>query len=99
MQSSLLNLHAFLEQNRTELFMFVENSRRPFELGNEDGIFGRLLDELVRDFPVCHCQPLNTEHAEFDKVHYEMAIAILQIFWCGCLFQIKENRAAYPNGT
>jgi hypothetical protein len=32
-------------------------------------------------------------------VHYELAVAILEVFWCGCLPQMKENRQAYPPGT
>ena len=32
-------------------------------------------------------------------MHYELAVAILEIFWCGCLPQMKENRQAYPPGT
>jgi hypothetical protein len=33
------------------------------------------------------------------KVHYELAIVIFEVFWCGCLPQMKENRQAYPAGT
>ena len=33
------------------------------------------------------------------KVHYELAVAILEVFWCGCLPQMKENRKWYPSGT
>ncbi|PWU81408.1 MAG: hypothetical protein DLM72_07235 [Candidatus Nitrosopolaris wilkensis] len=41
----------------------------------------------------------NNRLPEFDKVHYELTVAILEIFWCGCLTQMKENRQAYYSGT
>jgi hypothetical protein len=28
-----------------------------------------------------------------------LAIAILEVFWCCCLAQMKENRQAYHSGT
>ena len=63
-------------------------------------IFSRnFLEYLVTGFPVCHCNPPQPTHAESDKVHYELAIAILEVFWCGCLPQMKENRQLYPAGT
>jgi hypothetical protein len=91
-------LRQFVEQNSQDIFAFVENSRRPVEIGYENQIFRRLINELVIRFPVCHCNPAVQGHAEFDKVHYETAVAILQVFWCGCLPQMKENRGAYNNG-
>jgi hypothetical protein len=54
---------------------------------------------LVTSFPVCHCNTPQPTHAELDKVHYELAVAILQVFWCGCLPQMKEDRQAYGLGT
>jgi hypothetical protein len=44
-------------------------------------------------------QPPVEGHAEPDKAHYELALAILQVFWCGCLPQMKENRGAYTPGS
>jgi hypothetical protein len=31
-----------------------------------------------------------------DLKYYESAIAILEVFWCGCLLQMEENRQWYP---
>ena len=94
------SLQRFVEENSQDIFAFVENNRRPIELGNENQIFGRLMRQLVQGFPHCHCEggPY-LDHAEPDKAHYEIAIAILEVFWSGCLPQMKENRQAYPRGT
>jgi hypothetical protein len=92
-------IRQFIQQNCEEIFSFVENSRRQVDLGYENQIFGRLLNELVIRFPTCHCDPPVQGHTEFDKAHYELAIAILQVFWCGCLPQMKENRGAYDSGS
>jgi hypothetical protein len=91
-------LHEFIEVNRTDIFAFIENSRRPISLQYDNNIFEKMLRFLVTGFPICHCDPPQPMHAEFDKVHYEIAIAILEVFWCGCLPQMKENRQAYPSG-
>jgi hypothetical protein len=71
-------LRLFIEQNSKDIFAFVENNRRPMELGSENQLFGRLMRELVSRFPHCHCEngPI-AGHAEPDKTHYELAIAIL----------------------
>lgn len=95
----LQNLNSFLDENKKDIFAFVENSRRPINLDYDGNIFEKLLRHLVTSFPVCHCNTPQPTHAEFDKVHYELAVAILQVFWCGCLPQMKENRQAYPPGT
>lgn len=95
----LANLNSFLEENKKDMFSFVENSRRPISLDYDNNIFEKLLRYLVTGFPVCHCNPPQPTHAESDKVHYELAIAILEVFWCGCLPQMKENRQAYHSGT
>jgi hypothetical protein len=93
-------LRLFIEHNSKDIFAFVENNRRPMELGSENQLFGRLMRELVSTFPHCHCEngPI-AGHAEPDKAHYELAIAILEVFWCGCLTQMKENRIAYTART
>ena len=93
-------LRLFVEQNSQDIFHFIENNRRPMELGNENQLFGRLMRELVLQFPHCHCEngPI-AGHTEPDKAHYELAIAILEVFWCSCLPQMKEDRMAYPAGT
>ena len=67
---------------------------------SENQLFGRLMRELVSTLPHCHCEngPI-LGHAEPDKAHYELAITILEVFWCGCLPQMKENRIAYTAGT
>jgi hypothetical protein len=93
-------LQKFIEENSQDIFAFVENNRRPMELGSENQVFGRLMRELVQNFPHCHCQNgPHLGHAEPDKTHYELAIAIFEVFWCSCLAQMKENRAAYAVGT
>jgi hypothetical protein len=93
------NLDSFLEENKKDMFAFIENSRRPINLDYDGNIFEKLLRHLVTSFPVCHCNMPQPTHAELDKVHYELAVAILQVFWCGCLPQMKENRQAYGPGT
>lgn len=93
------NVNSFLEEHTKDIFSFVENIRRPINLDYDNNIFDKLLRYLVVGFPVCHCNPTQPTHAEFDKVHYELAIAILEVFWCGCLPQMKENRQLYPAGT
>ncbi|GEM_PF-1262300 len=95
----LENLNSFLEENKRDIFSFIENSRRPISLDYDNNIFEKLLRHLVTGFPVCHCSPQQQTHAEFDKVHYELTVATLEIFWCGCLTQMKENRQAYYSGT
>jgi hypothetical protein len=95
----LQNLDIFLEENKKDMFAFIENSRRPINLDYDGNIFEKLLRHLVTSFPVCHCIQPQPTHAEFDKVHYELAVAILEVFWCGCLPQMKENRQWYPPGT
>jgi hypothetical protein len=93
------NLNSFLQEHTKDIFSFVENIRRPINLDYDNNIFDKLLGYLVAGFQVCHCNPTQPTHAEFDKVHYELAIAILEVFWCGCLSQMKENRQAYQSGT
>jgi hypothetical protein len=78
---------------------FIENSRRPINLDYDVNIFEKLLRQLVTGFPVCHCNPPQPMHAEFDKVHYELALAVLEVFWCGCVPQMKEKRQAYGLST
>jgi hypothetical protein len=82
-----------------DIFAFIENSRRPINLDYDGNIFEKLCRHLVASFPVCHCNPPQPTHAEFDKAHYELAVAILEVFWCGCLPQMKENKKWYPSGT
>lgn len=81
------------------MFAFIENSSRPINLDYDGNIFEKLLRHLVTSFPLCHCNTPQPTHAELDKVHYELAVAILQVFWCGCLPQMKEDRQAYLPGT
>jgi hypothetical protein len=78
------------------MFTFIENSHGPVNLDYQGNIFEKLLRRLVTSFSVCRCKPPQSTHAEFDKVHY---VAILEVFWCGCLSQMKENRRAYNLGT
>ena len=54
---------------------------------------------MAAGFPICHCDPQQSTHAEFDKMHYELAVAVLELFWCGCLSQMNENRHKYHSGT
>jgi hypothetical protein len=95
----LQNLDRFLDENKKDMFAFIENSRRPINLDYDGNMFEKLLRHLVTSFPVCHCIQSQSTHAELDKVHYELAVAILQVFWCGCLPQMKENRQEYGPGT
>jgi hypothetical protein len=32
-------------------------------------------------------------------VHFELTVVNLEVFWCRCLPQMKENRKWYPSGT
>ena len=74
-------------------------THRPINLDYDGNIFEKLLRHLVTSFAVCHCNPQWPTHAEFDKVHYGLAVAIVEVFWCGCLPQMKENKQAYDPGT
>ena len=40
-------LRLFVEHNSQDIFHFIENNRRPMELGSENQLFGRLMRELV----------------------------------------------------
>jgi len=95
----LQSLDSFLHENKKDIFAFIENSRRPINLDYDGNIFEKLLRHLVASFPVCHCTSPQPTHAEFDKVHYELAVAILEVFLCGCLSQMKEDKKWYPSGT
>ncbi|MGB8933690.1 MAG: hypothetical protein WCC17_01125 [Candidatus Nitrosopolaris sp.] len=95
----LNNLRYFVEENKKDILTFIENGRRPINLDYDNDIFEKLLRYLVAGFPICHCDPTQSTHAEFDKVHYELAVAVLELFWCGCLSQMKENRHKYQSGT
>lgn len=95
----LQNLDRFLDENKKDIFAFIENSRRPINLNYDGNIFEKLLRHLVTSFPVCHCVQPQPTHAEFDKLHYELALAVLEVFWCGCVPQMKENRQAHGPGT
>ncbi|MFZ0511836.1 MAG: hypothetical protein WAM14_09540 [Candidatus Nitrosopolaris sp.] len=88
-----------MEENKKDMFAFIENSRRPINLDYDGNIFEKLLRHLVTGFQICHCDPPQSTHAEFDKVHYELAVAILELFWCGCISQMKENKQRYHSGT
>jgi hypothetical protein len=64
------------------------------------------MNELTLEIPsfesdICMVGPLSliVGHTEPDKAHYELAIEILEVFWCSCLPQMKEDRTAYPAGT
>jgi hypothetical protein len=93
------DLHNFLEENRKDILAFIESSRRPNNLDYDNNTFEKFLRYLVANIPVCHCNPSQLTHREFDKVHYELAVAFLEVFWCGCIPQMKENSQAYPPGT
>jgi hypothetical protein len=95
----LQNLDRFLDENKKDMFAFIENSRRPINLDYDGNIFEKLLRHLVTSFPVCHCDKLQPTHAEFDRLHYELAIAVLEVFWCGCVPQMKEDSQTYDPGT
>jgi len=41
----------------------------------------------------------NRHMQNLTKFHYEFAVTILEVFWCGCLPQMKENRQAYHPGA
>ena len=91
---------AFIKENSKDIFAFVENNeytppQNEYVINNNDNIFNRLISNLIENFPICHCNPNNPLHREYDKVHYELSKAIIAIFWCGCLPQMKENREAY----
>ncbi len=57
----------------------------------DDNIYARLLNELVKLFPMEKRGVSNVQ----DKAHIELAIAIMECLWCGWLSQAKANRKAY----
>lgn len=95
----LSNLRNFIEENKKDILTFIGNSRRPMNLDYDNDIFEKLLRYLVASFPICHCDPHQSTHAEFDKMHYELAVAVLELFWCGCLSQMNETRHKNHSGT
>jgi hypothetical protein len=60
-------------------------------------MYSQLLERIRTIFPL--------SHGGYDKAHIELSLTILEVFWCGCLSQMKENRfiregvTAYPAGT
>ena len=95
----LNNLRNFIEENKKDILTFTGNSRRPMNLDYGNDIFEKLLRYLVAGFPICHCDSHQSTHAEFDKMHYEIAVAVIELFWCGCISQMNENRHKYHSGT
>jgi hypothetical protein len=98
------NIFDFIKENRKDIFAFVENNKHissfdEYIVHNNDSIFDKLVINLRENIPICHCNPIDLSHREYDKIHFELAKAILEIFWCTCLPQMKENRNAYPPGT
>ena len=98
------NIFDFIKENRKDIFAFVENNKHissfdEYIAYNNDNIFDKLVINLIENFPICHCNPIDSSHRECDKVHFEFAKAILEIFWCACLPQMIENRKAYQLGT
>jgi hypothetical protein len=92
----MLDLHNFLESNKKYIFNFVEYNQRPIQIGAP--LFEKLMNKFKDDWPM--------SHGNYDKTHYELAIAIVESLWIGCLSQMKENRllandarTAYPKGT
>ncbi len=77
-------LGRFLKVNEKELIDFIEGNQRPIAIGNN--LFAKLLEELVNYIPLS---------TGLDKAHIELAIAILESFWCGWLSRAKANRGAY----
>ena len=104
MTNNLDNIFDFIKENRKDIFAFVENNKHissfdEYIAYKNDNIFDKLVINLIENFPICHCNPIDPSHREYDKVHFEFAKAILGIFWCACLPQMKENRKAYQPGT
>ena len=85
----MLDLHEFLESNKKDIFDFIEYNQR--SIPESDNIFKKLMDKLKKDCPM--------NHGNYDKTHYELAVAIVETVWIGCLSQMKENRSAYSEGT
>ena len=88
MTNNLDNIFDFIKENRKDIFAFVENNKYissfdEYIAHNNENIFDKLVINLIANFPLCHCNPK----------------AILEIFWCVCLSQMKENRKAYQPGT
>jgi hypothetical protein len=104
MTNNLDNIFDFIKENRKDIFAFVENNKYissfdEYIAHNNENIFDKLVINLIANFPLCHCNPIDPSHREYDKVHFEFAKAILEIFWCVCLSQMKENGKAYQPGT
>jgi hypothetical protein len=91
----MVDLQEFLHSKRKEIFEFIESQQRRIPVGND--VFVKLLNHLK--------VVMYMSHGNIDKTHYELTVAILEVFWLGCLSQMKENRkiseteTAYSRGT
>jgi len=75
----------FLNENRDEIIDFVGSQQRT--ILTSDDVLHKTVNRLIELIPLT---------TKFDKTHYELALAILETFWCGWLSQAKANRNAYP---
>jgi hypothetical protein len=67
----MLDLHNLLEPNKKDIFNFVEYNQRPIQIGAP--LFEKLMNKLKDDWP--------RSHGNYDKTHYELAIAIVESLW------------------
>jgi hypothetical protein len=80
-------LRKFLAANRDSVINYIGKIERYSPAG--DDVFSRLVKEiLVRQFSI----EKNGVQSVVDKVHVELAWAILETMWLGCLSQQKAKR-------
>jgi hypothetical protein len=80
----------FLRSHRNDLVDYIQAEVRTIPK-NQDSVHYSLLQELRANIPA----EKNGIHGVLDKVHCELAIAVLEAIWCGWLSQAKANRDCY----
>ena len=81
-----------MQANRNELVDYIQTEVRTIPT-NHDSAYYDLLQELRADI----IAEKNGIQGVLDKMHFELAIAVLEAIWCGWLSQAKANRGRYPS--
>lgn len=82
-------IHKFLEENQDSIIDYIQSQVRTTV--GVDVIYGKLMVELGTDILLG-----KNSLVGIDKMHAELANAILETMWCGWLSQAKANSGAYP---
>lgn len=85
-----MNLAEFLDANKNDIIEYVGKIVRTVPTSPD--VFSKLVELLRLEFPI----EKNGDQFVVDKVHVELAWAILEAMWLGCLAQQKAKRRIYP---